>query len=70
VAVPEGFTDREVARSGQAVGGIDWHPAPDSGACFADDDGWIYVSNSEVALVGGASALRFAPDGGIEAACR
>ena len=33
-----------------------WHWAPDGGACFADGAGWIYVSNSEIPVVGGASA--------------
>ncbi|WBB72279.1 DUF839 domain-containing protein [Micromonospora sp. WMMD1128] len=70
--VPAGFTGRVVARSGQRVPGTSyvWHPAPDGGACFPAGDGWIYVSNSEVPLVGGASALRFAADGSVAAAYR
>ncbi|MGI5272207.1 alkaline phosphatase PhoX [Nonomuraea sp. CA-218870] len=70
VALPAGFTSRVVARSGRPVGGILWHPAPDGGACFADGTGWIYVSNSEVPLVGGASAIRFRADGSIARAYR
>ncbi|MFD2351572.1 alkaline phosphatase PhoX [Nonomuraea ferruginea] len=70
VALPAGFTSRVVARSSRPVGGILWHPAPDGGACFADGGGWIYVSNSEVPLVGGASAIRFRADGSIERAYR
>lgn len=70
VALPAGFTSRVVARSGRSVGGTIWHPAPDGGACFADGTGWIYVSNSEVPLIGGASALRFAADGSIIGAHR
>jgi len=70
VALPAGFTSRVVARSGRAVGGTLWHPAPDGGACFAAGTGWIYVSNSEVPLIGGASALRFRADGSIERAYR
>lgn len=66
IALPEGFTSRVVARSTREVGGILWHAAPDGGACFADDDGWIYVSNSEIPLAGGVSAIRFAPDGSID----
>ncbi|GGO81581.1 alkaline phosphatase PhoX [Nonomuraea cavernae] len=70
MALPAGFTSRVVARTGQSVGGILWHPAPDGGACFANGTGWIYVSNSEVPLIGGASALRFRADGSIERAYR
>ncbi|MFF0729707.1 alkaline phosphatase PhoX [Streptomyces sp. NPDC004134] len=70
LALPQGFTGRVVARSTRAVGGITWHGAPDGGACFADGDGWIYVSNSELPLIGGVSALRFGPDGTVTAARR
>ncbi|MCZ7439183.1 DUF839 domain-containing protein [Micromonospora sp. WMMC241] len=70
--LPAGFTGRVVARSGQRVPGTSyvWHWAPDGGACFPAGDGWIYVSNSEVPLVGGASAVRFAADGSVAAAYR
>ncbi|SFC70323.1 alkaline phosphatase PhoX [Streptomyces aidingensis] len=70
VAVPRGFSVRVVARSSHWVRGILWHPAPDGGACFPDGDGWIYVSNSEIPLIGGASALRFRPDGTVDRAYR
>ncbi|GAA3243244.1 alkaline phosphatase PhoX [Actinocorallia longicatena] len=72
VQLPAGFTSRIVARSMQMVEGTSyrWHPAPDGGACFPDGDGWIYSSNSEVPLVGGVSALRFAADGTITGAYR
>ncbi|MER6170941.1 alkaline phosphatase PhoX [Streptosporangium sp. NPDC001681] len=70
VALPEGFTSRIVARTGRRVGGLLWHPAPDGGACFPDGDGWIYVSNSEIPLLGGASAIRFGPDGAVVGAYR
>ncbi|WP_460306797.1 alkaline phosphatase PhoX [Actinocorallia aurea] len=72
VRLPAGFSSRVVARSMQGVAGTGyvWHPAPDGGACFPDGDGWIYVSNSEVPLVGGASAVRFAADGSITGAHR
>ncbi|GAA2351307.1 PhoX family protein [Saccharopolyspora halophila] len=66
--LPEGFTSRVIARTGQAVEGTPhvWHGAPDGGACFTDGDGWIYVSNSEMgAGTGGVSAVRFAADGTI-----
>ncbi|MFI6811489.1 alkaline phosphatase PhoX [Nonomuraea sp. NPDC050328] len=70
VALPSGFSSRVVARSGRLVGGTLWHPAPDGGACFADGSGWIYVSNSEIPLAGGASAIKFRADGSIERAYR
>lgn len=63
--LPEGFTARIVARSGEPVEGTRyaWHVSPDGGATFAaPDGGWIYVSNSEDHR-GGASALRFDPTG-------
>ncbi|MEV4354467.1 alkaline phosphatase PhoX [Nonomuraea sp. NPDC049625] len=63
LALPSGFTGRVVARSGHKVAGLTWHAAPDGGACFPDGAGWIYVSNSELPLLGGASALRFRADG-------
>ncbi|GAA0935149.1 alkaline phosphatase PhoX [Actinocorallia libanotica] len=70
--LPQGFSSRVVARSMKKVAdtGYVWHAAPDGGACFPDGDGWIYVSNSEVPLVGGASAVRFAADGTITGAYR
>jgi secreted PhoX family phosphatase len=72
VQVPAGFTTRVVARSGQRVSGTSytWHWAPDGGACFVAGAGWIYVSNSEIPLVGGASAVRFNADGSIASAYR
>lgn len=75
VRLPEGFTARIVARSGQLVEGTDyvWHDAPDGGATFlAEDGGWVYVSNSEVLIGGedgfsggGVGAIRFDPEGRI-----
>ncbi|MCX2967648.1 MULTISPECIES: alkaline phosphatase PhoX [Streptomyces] len=70
LALPEGFTGRVVARSGRPVGGILWHGAPDGGACFPDGDGWIYVSNSELPLIGGVCAIRFRADGSVDRAYR
>ncbi|QUH03102.1 DUF839 domain-containing protein [Saccharopolyspora erythraea] len=69
--LPEGFTSRVIARTGQKVAGTGhvWHGAPDGGACFADGDGWIYVSNSEqYDGQGGVSAVRFDSAGEITAA--
>ena len=70
--LPAGFTSRIVARTGQFVPGTGylWHLAPDGGACFADGTGWIYVSNSETPLIGGASAIRFGATGAILGAYR
>ncbi|TWF96057.1 alkaline phosphatase PhoX [Saccharopolyspora dendranthemae] len=69
--LPADFTSRVLAHTGDAVTGTDhtWHGAPDGGACFADGDGWIYVSNSELPLgTGGVSALRFDAAAGITGA--
>jgi hypothetical protein len=67
VRVPPGFTARIIAKSGtRAVPGkeYEWHPLPDGGATFAlKDGGWIYVSNSELPIVGGVGALRFDASG-------
>lgn len=68
--LPPGFKSRVVARSGEAPTGLPgytWHPAPDGGACFpAPDNGWIYVSNSEMrSNAGGVGALRFASNGDV-----
>ena len=66
--LPVGFRSRVVARSGRPVAGTryTWHRFPDGGATFpADDGGWIYVSNSEVAGTGGVGALRFTAGGEI-----
>jgi uncharacterized protein len=69
VRLPAGFTSRVVARSANPVvpgRAFVWHGAPDGGACYADGDGWIYVSNSELSShLGGASALRFDAAGNI-----
>jgi secreted PhoX family phosphatase len=73
VALPSGFTSRVVARSGTRVApsSLRWHDAPDGGACFPDGAGWIYVSNSEIdEAKGGASAIRFGPDGAVRDAYR
>ncbi|MBM7771995.1 secreted PhoX family phosphatase [Actinokineospora baliensis] len=72
IHLPVGFASRVIARTGQKVAGTDyfWHPAPDGGACFADGAGWIYVSNSEVPLVGGVGAVRFDASGAITGAYR
>jgi len=70
VRLPAGFTSRVVARTGRFVAGSShlWHAAPDGGACFPDGDGWIYVSNAEIPVAGGVSALRFGAGGEIRGA--
>ncbi|ANZ38823.1 translocation protein TolB [Lentzea guizhouensis] len=70
LVLPQGFSSRVIARSGQKVAGYTWHAAPDGGACFADGTGWIYVSNSEVPLVGGVGAIKFDAQGTITSAYR
>jgi uncharacterized protein len=72
IQLPAGFTSRVVARAQQIVPGTGyaWHRFPDGGATFAtSDQGWIYVSNSEAAS-GGASSLRFSPQGDVIGAYR
>ena len=69
--LPRGFRARIVARSGERAANseYEWHDAPDGGATFlANDGGYVYVSNSEVWLNGGAGALRFDRDGTLTGA--
>jgi hypothetical protein len=70
--LPTGFSSRMVARSGDLVGGTSyqWHPAPDGGHCFAVPGGWMYVSNSELDVVGGVGMIRFDQGGNIVDAAR
>lgn len=73
VRLPAGFASRIIARSGNRVAstGYTWHAAPDGGACFTTGEGgWVYVSNSELASGGGASALRFDGGGAVVGAYR
>lgn len=70
IVLPEGFTSRVIARSGETTGSgsYRWHPFPDGGATFSTDDGgWVYVSNSEniQAGGGGVGAVAFDADGTI-----
>jgi uncharacterized protein len=72
VRLPEGFSSRVVARGEQIVPdtGYRWHLGSDGMAAFPEDDGgFVLVSNSET-FEGGASALRFGPDGGVRDAYR
>jgi hypothetical protein len=73
--LPEGFTGRRLVRGNRLVEGTlyPWHIASDGQATFRTrDGGFILVSNSESPAVtgGGASAIRFSPDGRIERAYR
>jgi uncharacterized protein len=73
--LPEGFSSRIVARGGVPVEGTTypWHIFSDGAATFpTGDGGFILVSNSEVPASGqgGASAIRFDPDGEIADAYR
>jgi secreted PhoX family phosphatase len=73
VRVPAGFTARILATSGEDVPGTtyEWHDFPDGGRTFiTEDGGYIYVSNSEVPVNGGVSAIRFTADGEIMDAYR
>ena len=85
IALPPGFSSREIARGGHNVATAGpappypWHFATDGQATFptlgaddAPDGGWILVANSEMPIpgTGGVSAVEFAPDGGVERAYR
>ncbi len=67
--LPAGFNCRVIARSSSPVtpdSNFNWHGAPDGGACFADEVGWTYVSNSELSAGnGGTSAIKFDSSGTI-----
>ena len=70
VMLPDGFRSRIIARSGSRPfdgSPYKWHNAPDGGATFStEDNGWIYVSNSEVGHnSGGVGAIRFDRAGNI-----
>ncbi len=70
IEIPKGSVIRQVAQSNLPVIGGNkfvWHSAPDGGACFAtEDNGWIYVSNSEIKnKKGGVGAIRFNNEGEI-----
>lgn len=67
--LPAGLVSRVVGISGErpyAGASKVWHTYPDGGATFpVDGGGWIYVSNSEIPLIGGVGALRFNAQGSI-----
>jgi secreted PhoX family phosphatase len=72
IMLPGGFTSRVVARAGETVGSTRyvWPVAPDGGAVFRVQGGWIYAVNSEWVPPsgGGVSAIRFGRRGEILAA--
>jgi secreted PhoX family phosphatase len=82
IMLPQGFRARPIAQGGQPVDGTGyvWHVFSDGQATFGTEDGgFILVSNSEnppdvgtggTAGSGGASAIRFRPDGSIADAYR
>ncbi len=74
IMLPSGFRSRMVARGGEPVPGTtySWHRLSDGAATFSTPGGgWILVSNSETDRPdGGASAVRFSPDGSATAAYR
>jgi uncharacterized protein len=86
IRLPEGFSSRIVARANEPVEGTSyvWHIFSDGASTFrTGDGGWILVSNSELPTPvdlpfppigdpgdGGASAIRFRPDGEIRDAYR
>jgi uncharacterized protein len=80
IALPAGFTSREIARGASVVPGTTypWHNATDGQATFptltggAPDGGWILVANSEIPAPGGGgvSGVEFAANGSIERAYR
>ncbi|OUR69907.1 hypothetical protein A9Q73_01220 [Bermanella sp. 47_1433_sub80_T6] len=69
IRLPKGFKSRIVAVSGIKVlnSQYEWHQSPDGGACFAQGDGWVYVSNSEEYFPdGGVGAISFDGQGNIK----
>ena len=82
IMLPRGFSSRVIARGGAPVEGTayQWHIFSDGQATYATPDGgWILVANSEMPPdlpgiggqgQGGASAIRFRPDGQIADAYR
>ncbi len=70
IEIPEGSSIRVAAQSSMPVINDQpfiWHSAPDGGACFTThDNGWIYVSNSEIEKKGGGvGVIRFDKNGQI-----
>jgi secreted PhoX family phosphatase len=70
IRLPAGFSAELVGRTGDRIGPsqLEWHGAPDGGACFAvrRSSDHIYVSNAELDDgLGGVSAVRYDTAGSI-----
>ncbi len=75
IMLPKGFSSRVIAQGRVPVSGTTytWHDFSDGAATYATPDGgWIFVNNSETTpqAGGGASAIRFKPDGSVADAYR
>jgi uncharacterized protein len=71
--LPEGFAARVIARGGEPLGpsAYEWHAFSDGAETFPTrEGGFILVSNSELDEGGGASAIRFSPQGAVVDAYR
>lgn len=72
VRVPEGYSVRRIAESGQPVRGgrgYVWHDLPDGGATYPlKDGGYVYVSNCELSFGGGVGAIAFTREGHVRGA--
>lgn len=68
IRLPAGFSARQIAQAFRRVPNTQqtWHIFPDGGACFpTPEGGWVYASNCEFPVAGGAQAVRFAANGDI-----
>jgi uncharacterized protein len=73
IQIPKHFTSKVIAKSNHPIilnngkkTKYIWHHAPDGGAIFDVNDGYIYVSNSEITNNrGGVGAIKFSKDGVI-----
>jgi len=55
-----GLESRIIARSGEEMFDEIFHSLPDGAACYpTDNEGWVYVSNSESSSNGGVAAIYF-----------
>ena len=68
VMVPKGMQCKLIAQSGKKISNsYIWHGSPDGASVFPSNDGWIYVSNSELGdNEGGVGVIKFNRDGNIE----
>ena len=68
VMVPKGMQCKLIAQSGKKISNsYIWHGSPDGASVFPSNNGWIYVSNSELGdNEGGVGVIKFNRDGNIE----